>query len=55
VAVKDATGFVFDDPAGLVKWQATDRGVVTVRDHDDIRARRGELEDLVRRWVAATS
>lgn len=54
VAVKDASGFSFDDPAGLVVWRSRDRGVVTLAGLSDLESRRDALSDLVRRWVAAT-
>lgn len=54
VAVKDASTFSFDDPAGLVVWQSRDRGVVTLSGLSDVEARRDALSDLVRRWIAAT-
>ena len=47
--------FQFDDPARLARWPATDRGVVVFRDPQDIEAKRAALEDLVRRWIAATA
>lgn len=55
VAVKDASRFSFDDPAGLVVWRSRDRGVVTLAGLSDVEAQRDSLSDLVRRWVAATA
>lgn len=51
--VKDNDGFTFADPAGLAKWPAPDRGVVSLRDAADLDAKAEALADLVRRWVAA--
>lgn len=53
--VKDSDGFSFDDPAGLAKWLAPDRGVIGFRDAADIAAKADALADLVRRWIVATS
>ena len=47
--------FRFDDPARLARWPAADRGVIVFRDPQDIDAKRAPLEDLVRRWIAATA
>lgn len=55
VAVKDAAGFSFDDPSGLMKWAAPDRAVVTLKLMAEIDARAADLADLVRRWVRATA
>ena len=54
VAVKDAAGFVFEDPTGLMKWAAPDRAVVTFKAMAEIEARAGEIAELVRRWMRAT-
>ena len=53
--VKDTAGFAFDDPAGLAKWPAPDRGVISFRDAADLEAKAEALADLVRRWVAANA
>ncbi len=55
VAVKDATGFAFDDPTGLMKWAAPDRAVVTLKSTAEIAARAGEIAELARRWMRATA
>lgn len=52
---KTATGFRFEDPAGLAAWPAPDRGVIQLRDADDVAAHADALRDLVRRWIAATA
>jgi len=52
-ATQDAAGFVFDDPGKTAKWPAKDRGVVTVAELPALEAKAADLEDLVRRWVAA--
>lgn len=51
--VKNSAGFVFDDPAGLARWPAPDRGVISFRDAAEMEAKADALADLVRRWVAA--
>lgn len=55
VGRKDASGFSFDDPAGLLKWAAKDRGTVTFASLDEVESRAGDLADLVRRWMHATA
>jgi len=54
VKPKDAAGFAFDDPSGLVTWAAPDRGVVTLKSVEAVDAAAPALADLARRWVRAT-
>jgi len=49
---KDASGFKFSDPAGLIEWAAPDRGVLTVH---DISAQRELIIALVKAWMVATA
>lgn len=49
-----ADSFRFDDPGGLARWPATDRGVVQYRDAHDVAAKSAATTDLVRRWILAT-
>tara|TARA_R110002167_G_scaffold64868_1_gene183404 strand:- start:918 stop:1304 length:387 start_codon:yes stop_codon:yes gene_type:complete len=53
-ALKAAEGFAFDDPAGLARWPARDRGVMTFVDAAAVAAKAADVEGLVRRWVEAT-
>ena len=53
--VKDSSDFVFNDESGLMTWAAADRGVVTLRDMDDVTTHRAALVDLVNRWMRATT
>jgi Domain of unknown function (DU1801) len=39
------------DPAGLVKWLAKDRCMVTVGTGKEISARQAALQDIVRAWI----
>lgn len=39
------------DPAGLMKWLAKDRALVTVGVGDEVRAHHAELTALVRAWI----
>lgn len=39
------------DPAGLIKWLSTDRGLVTVGAAKEIPANRVRLESIVREWI----
>ncbi len=52
--VKDAAGFAFDDPYGLMKWPASNRALVTLAP-GETEARSAELSDLARRWMRATA
>jgi hypothetical protein len=36
-------------------WVAPDRALVTLRDLGDVEVKRAVLQDLVRRWMIATS
>jgi len=49
---QDTEGFVFDDDAGLLRWVATDRAVLTLGDPADVAAREAAIVALVNRWVA---
>jgi hypothetical protein len=51
----DASTFSFEDGSGLLEWVARDRALVTFRDLDDVAAKRAAFQDLVRRWMIATS
>lgn len=46
--VKDATGFEFADPSGLIAWKAKDRGVVTFASQDEIEDLAKPLARLVK-------
>lgn len=48
---QDPAGFAFDDPAGLARWPAVDRGVAVFRDADAVRRQAEALRDLCARWV----
>ena len=49
--VKDGAGPKVEDPAGLLKWLAKDRAMVTLGTGEDIALRRSALEALVRAWI----
>jgi hypothetical protein len=51
--VKDlpVKGLQIEDREGLLKWLAKDRGIVTLRDMKDVKARGPALADIVRQWV----
>ena len=48
---KDVSAFRFDDPAGLARWAAPDRGVAVFQTAGDVDARSEALRDLCARWV----
>ena len=39
------------DPAGLIKWLAKDRCLVTLGNRKDIQAKRAALEAIIREWI----
>lgn len=49
--VKDATGFGFDDPAGLLEWASPDRAVLKLKGGEDVARNEAALVELVARWV----
>ncbi|MBI1406907.1 MAG: DUF1801 domain-containing protein [Caulobacter sp.] len=53
--VKDAAGFRFEDPSGLARWPAPDRGVIVFSDLGSIAAAADQVRDLCRRWLEATT
>lgn len=52
--VKDASGFAFDDPDGLAKWPAADRGVMQFADDAALAGNEAAVGALFARWLAAT-
>lgn len=51
----NSTDFTFVDSSGLVKWAATDRGIVTLKTMQDVVANEQALTTLVREWMKATT
>jgi len=49
---QDTAGFAFGDDAGLLRWVAPDRAVLTLGDRDDVAAKEAAIVALVNRWVA---
>lgn len=54
VKVKDASGFVFPDDSGLIRWAAPDRGVISFADEAAIAANAEAFANICRRWLEAT-
>ena len=52
--VRSTDGFAFTDPAGLIDWAASDRGVVTIAP-GQLAAHTEALSEFLRRWIVATS
>lgn len=46
-------GLGIDDPAGLLRWLATDRAQATFADAGDVQRRGPALQALLRQWIAA--
>lgn len=51
VKVSATKGLKIDDPAGLLKWLAKDRCLVTFANEKDVQAKRAALTAIVRNWV----
>ena len=49
------TGMQIADPAGLIKWLAKERCLVTVGAGKQIQANRAALEAIVRQWIGQMS
>jgi hypothetical protein len=49
---QDTEGFEFGADAGLLRWVAPDRAVLTLGDPADVAAKEEAIVDLVNRWVA---
>ncbi len=54
VKAKPTEGFAFDDEAGLVKWAAADRGVVTFADTAEVETKADAFQAVCHSWLAAT-
>ncbi|MCC6405702.1 MAG: DUF1801 domain-containing protein [Planctomycetes bacterium] len=46
-------GLAIDDPTGLVRWLAKDRGLVTLGAGAELREKRAAFQELVRSWIRA--
>ena len=44
-------GIEVADPSGLLEWLARDRCLVSFSDENDVEAKRGALEAVVREWI----
>lgn len=53
-AARRGDDFAFDDPSGLVRWLASDRGVITVVDSDMLAAALDDIRTVAARWLTAT-
>lgn len=53
--VKDSSGFVFEDSAGLAKWPARDRGVMVFAKLEAVEANEPAFIDLCARWLKLTA
>lgn len=49
--VKASEDFVFEDSTGLLEWAAKDRGIVTLRDMQEIRAKETALVQVINLWI----
>ena len=51
----DAKAVQVDDPAGLLKWAAKDRCIVTLRDREDVETKQRALIMIIKQWIEQTS
>jgi hypothetical protein len=51
---KESSGFVFDDPTGLIEWASIDRGVITIADANALEGILGSLLVTVVSWMKTT-
>ena len=49
--VKASDDFAFEDSTGLLEWAAKDRGIVTLRDMQDVKAKEAALIEVVNQWI----
>lgn len=54
-ATQNVDGFRFDDPDGLARWPAPDRGVVLVKDEAALADIAVQLTALIQRWIKANT
>jgi len=52
--VKDSSGFVFKDDAGLFEWKTPDRATVTFHSVKEIEEKKVLLKKVVSKWIKAT-
>ncbi|GAB2534865.1 DUF1801 domain-containing protein [Nocardia heshunensis] len=47
--------FTFDDPTGLIRWLAPDRGIIEFQDPSTLETNLPAITDLATRWLQATA
>ena len=54
--VKESAGKepLFEDSTGLLEWVAGDRGIVKLKDMEDVHAKRDKLTQLITKWIEVT-
>ncbi|KKO51775.1 hypothetical protein XI25_23960 [Paenibacillus sp. DMB20] len=45
---------LFEDSTGLLEWVAGDRGIVKLKDMEDVNAKRDKLTQLITKWIEVT-
>lgn len=51
-AKSDEREFSVDDPAGLLKWPATDRCVLTLSSSAELKTHQAAVVQILRQWIA---
>jgi hypothetical protein len=50
-AKSNSRSMAIKDPAGLVKWAAKDRGLVTFTNMDDVRSKKAAFVAILKQWI----
>jgi hypothetical protein len=53
--IKNATGFTFSDPTGLIEWASPDRGIVTFTSLEQVDTELYNLAPVLLDWLKVTS
>lgn len=51
-ARSNAKAFAIDDPAGLLKWPASDRAVLTLASESELRKHKDDVLHVLKQWIA---
>jgi hypothetical protein len=52
---RKGSGPFLEDTTGLLEWLSDDRAIVKLHSAQEVRAKKAKLEQVVRKWIAATS
>lgn len=46
---------LIEDPAGLLEWASNDRAIASFRNLDEIRQKKKDFQEIVRKWLKASN